>query len=109
MFLDVALSQTAYGYDVMSELAITNSTSERFHDICRKISSFRHEAAKHVFLEKIEISHNVFNFHLNEYEEIDAYVKRLVGNDERIVNSLSQIRQSDVISYVRNHIVATAN
>jgi rubrerythrin len=85
MFLDEALTQTAYAYDALARLAFLETSSERFMTVCKTVSQMRHVVAREVYGQGIEIEFQRLDLRECDY---DGYIGRVVGNDEALMRLL---------------------
>lgn len=85
MFLDVAISQTAYAIEILSKLAYFETGSYKFNLLCMTIAKIRHEVAKNIMEKNYEIEHERFILKSSSVERCFDYIS---NNDMKIMGEL---------------------
>ena len=108
MFLDTAISQTAYAIEHLSSLAYIETNSQRFHTICLTLAKIRHEVAKKIATENIQIEHKRF---ILDSSSVNVCFDRISDNDLDIMELIEpKLREFGLLlyyQYVYNNIKAT--
>ena len=108
MLLSNCLTDTAYGYSNLSAAVYVKSA--KVSEICTKISDLRHEIAQGIYTENInDVTLGMFD-HVKEKDDFDAYIQRVVDNDNKIYNRLLSYNDGmykETAIYVREHIYST--
>ena len=106
MYIDYAITQTAYAYDILSRLAFMETRSERYMTICKSVAMLRHAVAQKIYQECIDIDSVRFDYF--DTDDYKKFFERVQKNENQLLHILRDVTfEGGIDVYVRDHIYNT--